>query len=655
MSAVPRLSGNPAGGTHAPLPLPGSLVEAEVAESVGWLIRLRWFAGLGVLVITLAIPPIFAVRVSTAPLLAIGLGILTYNLVFFLLERRYKTAAAAQPAYLRLTLWQVTLDWLAMSLLIHYSGGIESPAIFFFLFHIVIASIFSPRRIAFAFTLLAVILLTSIALLEYAGWLPHEPVTGLLKEPLYTNPLYVAGWLLFFNSTALIVAYLATTISERLRRREEEVVRLTHDLQRASARLQALNDSARSISSTLDLSQVLNRLVKDTAEVMGVRACSIRLLDKSGKRLEPAATWGLSREYLEKGPIELESNPLAREVMAGKIVNVPDAKRSPLLQYPAWAEKEGIASMLSAPLVGKNCTLGILRAYSEERNHFTPDDENFLAAIAAQGSIAIENALAYQAMENLDATKSAFVRMVTHELRSPVSVTRSLLRTITAGYAGELTPQQRDILERAGRRIEVLQKLVDDLLDLAAGKVELSDTKAVEVIDLRQAVARVVNRYTVPAEEKSLTLELRDETQGAPLPVHATAEGLDRAFNNLVSNAVKYTPPGGQVTVTLRQEGGQAVCEVADTGIGIPEDALARLFEEFYRAPNARELEREGTGLGLTIVKDTITRFGGQVSVESELGKGSRFTVTLPLAGEGESASPLRAASASPLPGGEGD
>ena len=149
---------------------------------------------------------------------------------------------------------------------------------------------------------------------------------------------------------------------------------------------------------------------------MGVQACTIRLLDKSGQRLEPVAVYGLSQTYLNKGPVEVETNALARQVLSGKIVNVPDVTDSPLIQYPEEARQEGIRSMLSAPLANMEGPLGILRAYAVEPNRFTPDDENFLAAIAAQGSIAIENAMAYQAVAALEQSKSQFVRMVTHEL-----------------------------------------------------------------------------------------------------------------------------------------------------------------------------------------------------------------------------------------------
>jgi len=607
------------------------LVDAELVASVAWLIKLRWVAGVGVILATWAVEAIFRLDAAGGPLIAIGAAILIYNLIFYLWNRRLVSRNAPTAAFEQLAKWQVGLDWVAVTLLIHFSGGIESPVILFFMFHIIIASMLFPARTAFAFALLAIVLLTATALLEYFGLLPHEAIVGFLNTSLYQNGLYVSAVLLFFASTALIIAYLATSIQERLRQREEEVVMLSESLQRATLRLQALNEGARTVGSTLDLSQVLNRLVISTAEAMGVRAVSIRLLDQSRKRLEPVAVYGLSQEYLNKGPVEIDSNPLAQEVLAGKVVNIPDAPNSPMLQYPEEARLEGIRSMLSTPLPGKDGPLGILRAYAQETNRFTPDDEAFLSAIAAQGSIAIENALAYRAVEALDEVKSQFVRMVTHELRSPVSVIRSLLRTVSGGFAGEVSEQQRDILERVSRRAEFLQGLIDDLLDLAAGKTDVKIQARLEPVALSSVVLKVVRRYELSAREKELELEWVEESPCKTVRVLATPESLDRVFNNLVSNAVKYTPSGGRVTVSMACTQEEARITVADTGIGIPPEAMEHLFEEFYRATNAKEMEREGTGLGLTIVKDTITRLGGQIAVDSTPDTGSRFTVTLPI------------------------
>ncbi len=114
----------------------------------------------------------------------------------------------------------------------------------------------------------------------------------------------------------------------------------------------------------------------------------------------------------------------------------------------------------------------------------------------------------------------------------------------------------------------------------------------------------------------------------------ASSDALDRIFNNLLANAVKYTPNNGTVTVTLSQADGDARIVFEDTGIGIPEDAMVHLFEEFYRAPNAKEFEHEGTGLGLTIAKDLIARLGGWITVHSTVGEGTRFTISLPLVDE---------------------
>jgi signal transduction histidine kinase len=616
------------------------LVEEELVDSVAWLIRLRWFASFGVIFATWFVSLVIDLEIPRLALTIIGVGIFLYNLVFYLTDRRFKKTTESIGSYRKLAFFQVGLDWLAMILLINYSGGIESPAIFFFIFHIIIASIFFPPATAFTFTILAIVLLSLTAVLEFFSVLPHHAVGGYLEVPLYQNNLYVTATLVFFGSTGLIAAYLATSIQERLRQHEEDIFNLTESLQTATTQLQALNDSARALSSTLEPKQVLERLVRNTSEVMGVRACSIRLLTKTGERLEPVAVFGLSQVYLEKGPIELDNNPLAREVLAGKVVNIPDVTGTTLLQYPDWAVQEGIYSMLSAPLIGKNGPLGILRAYAAERDRFTTEDEIFLTAIAAQGSIAIENALAYQAVEDLDATKSSFIRIITHELRSPVSVTRSLLRTITAGYTGQVNKQQQDILERAIRRVDFLQKLIDDLLDLAAGKADFKSHEHTEYVSLQDILIRLVDRFATPAKEKDLVLELQNKAD-QPCIVMASAEDLDRIFNNLLSNAVKYTSSEGKVTVTLSQNDEDARIVVEDTGIGIPEEAMEHLFEEFFRASNAREFEREGTGLGLTIIKDLVTRLGGRISVHSTLGKGTRFTVILPMALEKESPTPI--------------
>ncbi len=609
-----------------------ALVEREIVSSGAWFIRIRWLAGIGVLAATWVVTTFLAVRLPTLALYSVGVVILVYNAIFWWARRRL---LRSQPSHVvsfgHLTNWQIGLDYLAMCALIHYTGGLESPVVLYFIFHIILAAILLSPRTTYLYATLAAILLALISALEYTGILPHVHIREFIDTELYQNPTYILGKLFFFTSTVFTTAYLASTLNIRLRERAAEVIELSQELQRAYRRLETLYESAQAANSTLELPQVLERLAEATAKAMRVRACSIRLLDETGMRLNVVAAYGLSQGYVQKGDLTLDRNPLAREVLAGRTLITNDVSMEPNLQYPAEAIAEGISSMLSAPLRGKSRPLGLIRTYSSELSHFTSEDANFLAAIASQGSVAIENALAYQALDQLDHQKSKFVLTVTHELRSPVSVIRSLLRTMKAGYTGSLSDEQRDMVERALRRADFLQTLIDDLLDLAAGKSDLELTAEQVEVALDRSIERAIKQFEVPAQEKQIGLEFRCEDSATHWTVLATNEGIDRIIGNLISNAIKYTPAGGHVRVGLKCVDREALIQIADSGIGIPEASLPHLFEEFYRAPNAKAIQKEGTGLGLAITRDLVVRYGGRITVESKLGEGTTFTVILPL------------------------
>ena len=291
---------------------------------------------------------------------------------------------------------------------------------------------------------------------------------------------------------------------------------------------------------------------------------------------------------------------------------------------------EGIRATLTVPLIGRDGPLGIIRVYRDDVYTFTANDISFLTAAANHGSIAINNAMDFQSVQNLEEAKRKFILTVTHELRSPVGVVRSLLRTLADGYTGELTDVQQDMVARALRRANFLQTLIDDLLDLAAGKAGLRVEQKAEPIDLCEVIHKVIERYAVLALEKNIELDLHFECE-RPVSILSTAEQLDRVFTNMVSNAVKYTPEKGNVTVSVRRIDGEIEVDVSDTGIGIPEESLPHLFEEFYRAPNAKAQFKQGTGLGLVTVKDIVTRLGGYVQVKSKENVGTTLTVILPL------------------------
>jgi signal transduction histidine kinase len=408
---------------------------------------------------------------------------------------------------------------------------------------------------------------------------------------------------------------------------DTQVAELNQRLQSAYGRLRAFYEAAQTINSTLELPEVLNRLVRSTAEAMHVHACSIRMLNDPHTSLDLVASYGLSEDYLKKH-LALDVNTTMQSALNGELIIIDDATTDSRWPHRKEAEDEGIGSILIAPLLGKRHPLGLILTVSYEKKYFSQNDSAFLIAIASQGSIAIENAMAYQALSRLDEMKSKFVLMVTHELRSPVSVIRSLLRTMSKGYTGELTDAQSETVDRALHRADFLQTLIDDLLDLAAGKSELTEERS--VVPVEQVAQRVVDRYQVVAREKRINLGWVHECE-QPARVQATENGIDHIINNLVSNAVKYTPSGGHVSVVLHCADGHVRLSVSDTGIGIPEESLKHLFEEFYRAPNAKAIEKEGTGLGLAITHDLVTRYGGNITAQSKLNEGTTFTVTLPI------------------------
>lgn len=225
----------------------------------------------------------------------------------------------------------------------------------------------------------------------------------------------------------------------------------------------------------------------------------------------------------------------------------------------------------------------------------------------------------------LEAVRRDLLANASHELKSPAASIQAAAETIASAVHDDpaAVPGFAARLEREAIR---LSRIVSDLLDLSRleSGSELGETVALDAIVREEA-----ERFAVPAAEAGLMLS----TQAALVPtIHGSARDLALLVRNLVDNAIRYTRPGGRVDVDLVAEGGEAILTVRDTGLGIPSRDVPRVFERFYRVDRARSRETGGTGLGLSIVKHVVENHGGRVSVQSELGRGSRFEVRLPTA-----------------------
>jgi signal transduction histidine kinase/HAMP domain-containing protein len=228
--------------------------------------------------------------------------------------------------------------------------------------------------------------------------------------------------------------------------------------------------------------------------------------------------------------------------------------------------------------------------------------------------------------KELDALKSDFVSTVSHDLRSPLTLIRGYATMLQ--MVGDLNEQQSGYVRKILDGVESMSRLVNNLLDL--GRIEAGVGLQLEIQPVQEVIEQVVNTLQLQAAQKRI--QLLTELPQEPIPLlEADHALLQQALHNLVENAIKYTDPGGEVHLNLQLDSGQIFFEVQDTGIGIAPADQHRLFEKFFRASRKGIKGERGSGLGLAIVKSIAERHGGKVWVESQLGRGSRFTMSIPL------------------------
>jgi two-component system phosphate regulon sensor histidine kinase PhoR len=229
-------------------------------------------------------------------------------------------------------------------------------------------------------------------------------------------------------------------------------------------------------------------------------------------------------------------------------------------------------------------------------------------------------------VKRVEQVRREFIANVSHELRTPLAGVKSVLETLDAGaLTDEATA--RDFLARADTEVDRLVRMVEELLELSrieSGEVPM----ARESVDVDVVLKDAVRRLTHAAQQGKVALSL--ENGMGPAPVIGDPDRLERAAINLIGNAIKFTPEGGSIVVSKTVENGVVTVRVSDTGVGIDQEDLPRVFERFYKTDRSRK--EGGTGLGLAVVKHTIEAHGGSVGAESEPGKGSTFWFRLPLA-----------------------
>jgi len=441
-------------------------------------VSLRWLAIIGIVIVTLVATRVFHIGFPTLPVYATCAAIALYNL--FLL-RQSQSLKAEEPGLVvkkaeTFGNIQTFLDLVALTVLLHFTGGIENPFISLYLIHTIGTSIVLPKRRAYELTTLAILMATLLAFLEYAEVIPHVNLQGFVLPYRYNELSRVSGVLVALAALVYAGTYVTTAVSGELRRRQREVVKLRDQL-------------------------------------------------------------------LEKRAMELEQ------------------------------------------------TSSEIAKLEEERRHFV-----------------------------------RFLGVVAHDLQSPLVATLSVLSYILDGFTGQVTDGQRDLMQRAVRRIDGLLTLITDLLDIP--RIETGQiTREMRDISLNEVIKRSVEGLDSLSKQKGLALRV-ELPQTSP-KVYGSSRRLQQVVTNLVSNAINYTHEG-MVLVRATESDNEVRLEVIDSGIGISPEDLPRLFTDFFRGSN---VEIKGTGLGLSISKRIVEAHGGRIWAESpdpETNKGSKFTVTLP-------------------------
>lgn len=251
------------------------------------------------------------------------------------------------------------------------------------------------------------------------------------------------------------------------------------------------------------------------------------------------------------------------------------------------------------------------------------DEMNVIADTTLKMSKAMKESMNRIEFEKM--VRQEFFSNASHELKTPITSIRGYVELLENGMATD-EKMKKEFLGRIKKEANNMTNLINDIL-----MISRLETKEAEVVLTEVRVCPLINEVCKTLEPLANEYQVSLKTNCKPLSIMANAQQLQELFGNLITNAIKYNKPGGKVDVTVASETKELVCVVADTGVGIPEDAKQRIFERFYRVDKGRSKKVGGTGLGLSIVKHIVNFYEGSIEVESKLGEGTKFTVRLPI------------------------
>ena len=385
----------------------------------------------------------------------------------------------------------------------------------------------------------------------------------------------------------------------------------------SSTHLQRLLEISTTLSSMLDIKQLLDMVIDTTTELTNTEFASILLVDRRTGKLHFAAATGTG---LLRRQVPLEGSAAGWIVSNGQPLILEDVERDAVHYGEVHdAMIDVTRDMLGVPLATKGRVIGVLEAINKrDDERYSKQDVVLLKALASQAAVAIENARLF--------LQTDLIAEFMHELKTPLT---SLTAATEILGRESLSDKQREILDMIQNETSRLSKMTQDFLDLA--RLESGRTHIARVpIDVAVLVRDVIRLQESQADARHINI--RVNIPDYMLTISGDYNRLKQVLLNLTSNAIKYNVDYGNVTVDVRALGQEVSISISDTGPGIAQENIPRLFERFYRVPDS-EGYSQGTGLGLSIASRIIQEHGGRIEVTSEVGKGSTFCCYLPMPG----------------------
>jgi len=420
----------------------------------------------------------------------------------------------------------------------------------------------------------------------------------------------------------------------------QELEARTRELARSVGELKALGEVGQAVSSTLDLQTVLSTIVSRAVQLSGTDCGIIYEYDEPTQEFHLRANYQMEEELVnayQATPLRLGQGATGRAAEMRAPTQVTDLRQEQEFATRGMRpilSRLGYQSLLAVPLLLDQNIMGALTIYRRHTGTFAPEVVNLLQTFATQSVLAIQNARLFREIEDksrqIEAAnrhKSEFLANMSHELRTPLNAIIGFSEVLQEKLFGELNEKQAEYTSDILTSGQHLLSLINEILDLSkveAGRMELE----LSSFDLPLAIDNARTFVRERAVKHGITLDVDvDERLGEYV---GDERKIKQILLNLLSNAVKFTPEGGRISINANKTENGAEISVSDTGIGIPPTEQPMIFEEFRQVGGDYAHKKEGTGLGLTLAKKFVELHGGRIWLESELGKGSIFTFTLP-------------------------